>query len=76
MMANAGPNMECVLCIFILNRSHLMELLKKTPCLWSASELCRPSDRRFLAEYYQLLRIEGVAWSAQRIPLRSYSRFS
>jgi hypothetical protein len=23
---------------------------KKTPWLWSASELCRPSDRRFLAK--------------------------
>jgi hypothetical protein len=25
-------------------------LIKKTPWLWSASELCRPSDRRFLAK--------------------------
>jgi hypothetical protein len=24
--------------------------IKKTPWLWSASELCRPSDRRFLAK--------------------------
>jgi hypothetical protein len=23
---------------------------KKTPWLWSASELCRPNDRRFLAK--------------------------
>jgi hypothetical protein len=28
----------------------------------------RPSDRRLLAKQCQLLRIEGVAWSAQRIP--------
>jgi hypothetical protein len=35
---------------------------------WSACELCRSSDRRFLAKYCQLLRIAGVAWSAQRIP--------
>jgi hypothetical protein len=41
---------------------------KNPPWLWSASELCRPSDRRLLAKSCQLLRIEGVAWSAQRIP--------
>jgi hypothetical protein len=30
--------------------------------------ICRSSDRRLLAKYCQLLRIEGVAGSAQRIP--------
>jgi hypothetical protein len=25
-------------------------IIKKTPWLWSDSELCRPSDRRFLAK--------------------------
>jgi hypothetical protein len=28
----------------------LTVLFQKTPWLWSASELCRPSDRRFLAK--------------------------
>jgi hypothetical protein len=42
--------------------------LKPTPWLWSASELCRPSDHRLSAKYCQLLRIEGVSWSVQRIP--------
>jgi hypothetical protein len=44
------------------NDSVDVRVLKKTPWLWSASELCRPSDRRLI------LRMEGVAWSAQRIP--------
>jgi hypothetical protein len=48
---------------------------KRTPWLWSASELCRPSDHRLLAKYYELLRIEGVAWSAQRIPPVVFSVF-
>jgi hypothetical protein len=26
------------------------QIKKKPPWLWSASELCRPSDRRFLAK--------------------------
>jgi hypothetical protein len=43
--------------------------------LWCASELCRPSDCRLLAKYCQLLRIEGVAWSAQRIPRSLVSVF-
>jgi hypothetical protein len=30
--------------------SRVINEKKKTPWLWSASELCRPSDRRFLAK--------------------------
>jgi hypothetical protein len=37
---------------------------KKTPWSESASELYRPSDRRFSAKCCQLVRIEGATWSA------------
>jgi hypothetical protein len=36
----------------------------KTPWSESASELYRPSDRRFSAKCCQLVRIEGATWSA------------
>jgi hypothetical protein len=49
----------------IISSSHNLKLNYETPRRWSASELCRPSDRRL---WCQLLRIEGVAWSAQRMP--------
>jgi hypothetical protein len=38
--------------------------IKKTPWSESASELYRPSDRRFSAKCCQLVRIEGATWSA------------
>jgi hypothetical protein len=45
---------------------------KKTPWLWSASEPCRPTERPpLLGEVVPTFAdrgIEGVAWSAQRIP--------
>jgi hypothetical protein len=51
--------------------SHLIDLArvgkkkkKKTPWSESASELYRPSDRRFSAKCCQLVRIEGATWSA------------
>jgi hypothetical protein len=37
---------------------------KKTPWSESASELYRPSDRRFSAKCCQLVRIEGATWSS------------
>jgi hypothetical protein len=58
----------------LINILVYLNVKKRTPWLWSASELCRPSDRRFLAKY-QLLRIEDVAWSAQRIPPVVFSVF-
>jgi hypothetical protein len=41
----------------------------------SASELYQPSDRRLSAKLMQILRIEGVAWSARRIPTAVISIF-
>jgi hypothetical protein len=36
---------------------------------YSASELYRPSDRRLSTKLVPIfLRVEGIAWSAQRIP--------
>jgi hypothetical protein len=43
------------------NKAGYINKKKRTLWLWSAGELCQPSDRH-------LLGIEGVAWSAQRIP--------
>jgi hypothetical protein len=45
--------------------------------LWpeSASELYRPSDRRVLAKSVPTLRIEGVVWTVQRIPMATFSIF-
>jgi hypothetical protein len=42
----------------------LIHKKKKTPWSESASELYRPSDRRFSAKCCQLVRIEGATWSA------------
>jgi hypothetical protein len=41
--------------------------IEQTPWPYSASELYRPSDRRFSAKLVQFLPIESVAWPAQRI---------
>jgi hypothetical protein len=49
-------------------RQLLSKKKKKTPWSESASELYRPSDRRFSAKFFQLVRIEGATWSAWRIP--------
>jgi hypothetical protein len=49
--------------------------LERAPWSKSASELYRPSDRRLSAKLCQLLWIEGVAWSAQRITTAVFSVF-
>jgi hypothetical protein len=43
--------------------SKQFENVSKTPWSESASELYRPSDRRFSAKCCQLVRIEGATWS-------------
>jgi hypothetical protein len=46
---------------------------KTTPWPESASELYRPNDRRLSAKLVPNVRIEGVAWSAWRIPTAVFS---
>jgi hypothetical protein len=51
------------------NRESYIRTLKHwTPWPESASELYRPSDRRFSAKLFHLLWIDGATWSAWRIP--------
>jgi hypothetical protein len=48
----------------------LLGLMKKAPWNKSASELYRPSDRRLWAKIVPTFEErDGVAWSAQQIPM-------